>query len=35
MSNDTDRAKRTTWLIGSLALLAWFAMLWSMFGDVL
>jgi hypothetical protein len=35
MSHDTDRAKRITWLVGSVALCAWFAMLWFMFGDVL
>jgi hypothetical protein len=26
---------RSGWLIGIIALLAWFGMLWGMFGDVL
>jgi hypothetical protein len=30
-----DRAKLTTGIIGSVALTAWLAMLWFMFGDVL
>jgi hypothetical protein len=30
-----ERLTRYWWLIGVLALLAWFAMLWFMFGDVL
>ena len=30
-----DRAKLTTGIIGAVALAAWFAMLWFMFGDVL
>jgi hypothetical protein len=33
---DEDRsARRRTWAIGAVALGAWFAMLWLMFGDVL
>ncbi len=31
----SDRVGRHIGLIGILALLAWFAMLWFMFGDVL
>ena len=30
-----ERLTRYWWLIGLLALAAWFAMLWFMFGDVL
>ena len=33
---DPDRsARRVSWLIGAVALGAWFVMLWLMFGDVL
>jgi hypothetical protein len=30
-----ERLGRLWWLAGAVALLAWFAMLWFMFGDVL
>jgi len=30
-----DKSARHIWLIGAAALLAWLAMLWFMFGDVL
>jgi hypothetical protein len=30
-----ERLSRHWWLIGVAALLAWFALLWFMFGDVL
>jgi hypothetical protein len=33
---DDDRsARRIAWIIGVMALAAWFVMLWAMFGDVL
>jgi hypothetical protein len=31
----SDRSRAYAWLLGTSALLAWFAMLWFMFGDVL
>ena len=30
-----DRLGKFLWLIGPLALVAWFGLLWFMFGDVL
>jgi hypothetical protein len=30
-----DKSKAFVWMIGIAALLAWFALLWFMFGDVL
>jgi hypothetical protein len=38
MDGEEDRqtgARIRTWLIGAMALAAWFAMLWFMFGDVM
>ena len=34
-SNLAERLTRYWWFIGVFALIAWFALLWFMFGDVL
>jgi hypothetical protein len=35
MSDDPSGSQYKIWAVGALALGAWFAMLWFMFGDVL
>jgi hypothetical protein len=35
MSDDSARPQYKIWAVGALALAAWFAMLYFMFGDVL
>jgi hypothetical protein len=32
---EEERPSRHIWVIGAIGLIAWFAMLWLMFGDVL
>jgi hypothetical protein len=35
MSDDSSGPQYKMWAVGGAALLAWFAMLWFMFGEVL